>query len=120
MLQLRQAQFDSLANAWFEQRLAGLIADSIPGARDSVNTEAGLVFLREQTAQAQRHGLVVELDVARFVITAWLLGPNFDARIPAFAEILGNPTLSPSQKSKATELIASNLLAELGASAPAT
>ena len=119
MLQLRQAQIDSLAAAWFEQRLVRLIADTIPAARDSVNTEAGKSFLRQQSAQAQHHGLVVELDVARFAITAWLLGPDFDSRIPAFAEILRDLQLTAAQKSKAIELIASNLLAELRASAPA-
>ncbi|WP_394787797.1 hypothetical protein [Rhodoferax sp.] len=116
-MQIQQAQIDSLATGWFEQRMVKLIGDTIAGARESVNSMAGRAFLQEQTARASRHGLLVELDVARFVITAWLLGSDFDSRIPAFVEILGDPTLLPSQKSKAIELVAANLLTELQAGA---
>ena len=118
MLQLRQDQFDSLAASWFERRLVKVIDDNLPGKHPDVSADAGNAFLREQMVQARRYGLVAELDVARFVITAWLLGANFDTRLPAFAEILNDPQLTPSQKSKAIELIASDLLATLRASAP--
>lgn len=89
------------------------------GTRAELNSLEGEVALRDQIAACRRHGLSSELDLARYVITAWLLGPDFDTRFPAMAEVLASDRLTPSQKAQALERITETLVATLRGEVPA-
>lgn len=112
-MRISQAQLDQLADARFLDRLVGILAESDPGAGEALRTPEGKRILRQQYDKALTYGLVTELDAARYVITAWLLGTDFDTRFPAMREILGEPRLSPSQKAEAIERVSTALLQTL-------
>ena len=109
-------QFQHLGESHFVNKLRGILLE---GASDPAATRAemaspqGEAALRAQIASARRHGMASELDIARYVITAWLLGPDFDTRFPAMAEVLASDRLTPSQKAEALERITETLLATL-------
>lgn len=116
-MQVDGKQMDAMAQARFEQRLAVLIAGGDEKARDALASAEGKDMMRGQIGLARDYGLKSELDIARFVITAWLLGPGFDTRFPAMAQVLNAPQLDPGQKSDFIERICSAVLTELKAGA---
>ena len=112
-LSFQSAQFDELARRRFESRLTRLIIEASPSAEGQIDTREGQQVLREQCQRAARYGLSAEIDVARYVVTAWLLGADFDERFPAMAEILNSPRLQPAQMADAIERVCTAVLAEL-------
>lgn len=115
-LTVQPHQLQLLGESHFVNKLRGILLE---GAGDPAATRAelssaqGEAALRSQIAAARRHGMASELDIARYVITAWLLGPDFDTRFPAMAEVLASARLTPSQKAEALERITETLLATL-------
>lgn len=113
MLSIQPDQFDSLAEHRFEQRLIGLLQTNDESAVEFFATHQGRHDLRRQVAQAREYGMYSELDIARYVITAWKLGADFDDRFPAMSEILAADRLTPSQKAETLEAICVQVLADL-------
>jgi len=97
-MQISCTQMDAMAQARFEQRLAGLISGEDERAREALLAPEGREQMRGQIGLARDYGLRSELDISRFVIVAWLLGPGFDTRFPAMAQVLNAPQLEPGQK----------------------
>ncbi len=116
LLTFQKHQLQQLGDSRFAGKLRNILLE---GAADPAATRAQLASpqgdaaLRGQIAKAHGHGLSSELDVARYVITSWLLGLDFDTRFPAMAEVLASDRLTPSQKAEALERIAETLLATL-------
>jgi len=54
-----------------------------------------------QAAKAERYGLTDEHSAATYVYTAWLMGEEFDTRIPAIAQILNDRRMKAMDKAKA-------------------
>ena len=52
-------------------------------------------------ARAASYGLSDEQSAAIFVLNTWLLGPDFDQRIPGLQQILSSKQLSPGTKADA-------------------
>ena len=113
MLTLTPHQLDAIGEARFQQRLSDLLLESVPDSRGVIDTPEGRQVLREQCAKARSYGMGAELDVANYVITAWLLGLDFDTRFQAMSEVLGSDLMTPSQKAFAITQITSVVLAEL-------
>lgn len=103
-LKLGVDQVVKLSERRFERRLIKILEASDPSAR-ALGDPPALETLRKQCAKARAYGMNAELDVARYVITAWLLGPDFDTCFAAMAEILGAAQLSPTQKADAIERV---------------
>ena len=97
-----------------------LVASSTQPAatRAELDSPKGTATLQAQVANARRYGMRSELDLARYVITAWLLGLDFDTRFPAMAQVLAADRLGPSQKAEALERICTTLLETLKPGAP--
>lgn len=112
-LALTPQQMNRAADRRFERRLADTLAQGDPQAAAELESPEGQALLRAQIKRAGAHGMKAELDVARYVITAWLMGPDFDEQMPAMAEILRAPSLTPSQKAEAIERVASTVLQQL-------
>lgn len=103
-----------------ENRYLGRLRDLLvagsthPAAtRTELDSPEGTATLQAQVANARRYGMRSELDLARYVITAWLLGLDFDTRFPAMAEVLATERLGLSQKAEAMERISTTLLETL-------
>lgn len=110
---ISREQLNSLSNQRFEQRLAQLLRKSDPAGSSVLDTPEGARLLRQQGEKARHYGLGTELEVAQYVISAWLLGPSFDTELPAISEILNTGRLSPPQKAEAIERVCLTLLAQL-------
>ena len=110
-------QLDELAERRFERCLVDILAAGDASARNLLGAEAGRSDLKQQISQARQYGMTGDLDIARYVITAWQLGLDFDKRFPAMAEILTAERLSGSQKAEAIERVCVAVMAELQAAA---
>lgn len=55
-------------------------------------------FVKSQTEAAYAHGFAKEREVATYVLTAWMLGENFDTAIPSVAECLADATMTAGEK----------------------
>lgn len=113
MLVIDKTRFEALAEARFEDRLERLLIEHDTSARGQIDTPEGRAELRAQCANARRYGLYTEFDIARYVVTAWLMGVDFDRRFPAMTAILTDASLSPTQKADMIEQLTSSVLAEL-------
>ncbi|MFN7888566.1 MAG: hypothetical protein ACK6C0_05780 [Betaproteobacteria bacterium] len=114
-LRLTTGQFDDIANLGFEKKLIELLGQSDPDAATHFKTDAGVAELRRQCAKARRYGLTREVDVARYVTTAWLLGVDFDVKFGAMQEVLSAPQLTSAQKAEGLEKITVALFSTLAA-----
>ena len=112
-LRFTEDQFAQLAELRFERRLTQILIDADPRAEEALSTEDGRTVLRGQCAKARGYGLTTEIEIARYVITAWLMGLEFDTRFPAMAEILNSEELTPAQKAEAIERLTSKVLFDL-------
>lgn len=110
---LTKPQLSDLASKRFESRIGEIVSQGDPAAVSYFASAEGTKALRDQCAKARAYGLVLELDIGRYVITAWQLGPDFDERFPAMSEYLRTTRLTPSQKADAVERIATAVLTEL-------
>lgn len=65
----------------------------------------GRAELRRQIDRAHQYGLSTSEEVSVYVVTAWMLGPDFDTRHGAYREFLTAPQLTPAQKANALKRI---------------
>jgi len=93
-------QIEALSRLLFESRLIELISREQPDARAELESPSGREELRRQCGKAQRYGLTRSADVARYVITAWLMGPDFDETFGAMREVLQSRELNAAQKAQ--------------------
>ena len=70
-------------------RVATFLRDTFPDAED-VAWGKLVRTVGEQVRRAMQYGFSAEQDVATYVITAWLLGENFDTEFPAAVQILSS------------------------------
>ena len=113
MLTLTPHQLNAIGEARFQQRLRDLLLDSVSDSRGVIDSPEGRKILSEQCAKARSYGMGAELDVASYVIAAWLMGLDFDTRFAAMSEVLTSDQMTPSQKAFAITQITSVVLAEL-------
>jgi hypothetical protein len=66
----------------------------------------GRAELRRQIDRAHQYGMTTSEEVSVYVVTAWMLGPDFDTRHGAYREFLTSPQLTPAQKANALKRIA--------------
>ena len=109
-LHLDHHQLRGLADTQFGQRMAQVLATVDPAAPAALQTPDGQAMLWQLVQRAQGHGLHAELDIGRYLVCAWLLGPDFDTRLPAMQQILAEPRLSPSQRADAIERLAGTVM----------
>lgn len=98
-------QFSLLRQRRLEDRLIALLTDSEPEAAAVLAEPEGRAELHRQCERARGYGLENDHDLARYVIAAWLMGTDFDERIPAMADVLGSVDLHGSEKAQAIEQI---------------
>ena len=99
-MKITSTQWSELWGDSIEQRLVAMIRRHHPeaAALDDGELAQGV---RAQLERAADYGLDSERGAASFVYAAWLLGPGFDERVPALAQVLREPALSPLHKADA-------------------
>jgi hypothetical protein len=110
---IQDAQLERLAQRRFQSRLVAAIAEHDSNAEAELQTLEGRKELDRQCKRARSYGLRTELELARYVVTAWLLGANFDTRFPAMQQVLSTNMLQSPEKADAIEKIAIAVLHEL-------
>ncbi|MFL6628724.1 MAG: hypothetical protein ACJ8IK_11125 [Burkholderiaceae bacterium] len=81
--------------------MVAIIRRHHPEQAARLDFSALVAAIHRQTARARHHGLADERSVATYVYTAWLMGEEFDRRIPAVAQLLADRTMSAADKSQA-------------------
>ena len=101
MIQISARQWDQLGQGSFASRLIALIRERHPRQAASVTDAHFNAEIARQVVKAKAYGLSDDQSAATYVYTAWLLGPDFDARIPALRQILREPSMSAPAKAQA-------------------
>ena len=101
MKQISREQWNRLGQDSFDARMVAVLRRHHPGQAARVDFAALVGAIRRQAARARDHGLADERSAATYVHAAWLLGEEFDRRIPAVAQILGDPSMAAADKAQA-------------------
>lgn len=101
MTMIAQAQWNAMGQAYFADRLRAAWQRHHPEllARERVDRLDPWIF--RQVARAADYGMVDERSAGFFVYAAWLLGADFDRRIPVLVQILNEATLAAEAKQRA-------------------
>jgi hypothetical protein len=102
MIQIRESQICALATdcrTRFADRVTTFLQQHFPDAAKLPRNElhCGVV---KQLANAGAYGLESEQQQATYAAAAWLLGEDFDARIPAVKAVLDSHETSGEYKSR--------------------
>ena len=101
MISISQGQWDRLGRSDFESRMIAVLREQFPAQTAGLGDDQLAAPMPALVARAAGYGLVDEQSAAIFVLNTWLLGPDFDQRIPALQQILSAPQLSPGTKADA-------------------
>ena len=101
MNQISSEQWTQLGRDSFDARLIGIIRRNHPDQAAKMDFAALVDAFHRQAAKARHYGLTDEHSAATYVYTAWLMGDEFDTRIPAIAQILDDKRMKAAEKAKA-------------------
>jgi len=101
MNQISSDQWKQMGRDSFDARLIAIIRRNHPEQAQKMDFAAVVGAFHRQAAKAQRYGLTDEHSAATFVYTSWLMGEEFDTRIPAVAQILNDKRLKAAEKARA-------------------
>ena len=101
MNQISSEQWKQLGRDSFDARLIAIIRRHHPDQAAKMDFASVVGAFHRQAAKAQHYGLTDEHSAATYVYTAWLMGEEFDTRIPAIAQILNDRRMRAIEKAKA-------------------
>jgi hypothetical protein len=101
MNQISSAQWKQLGRDSFDARLIAIIRRNHPDQARRMDFASVVEAFHRQAAKAQHYGLTDEHSAATFVYTAWLMGEEFDTRIPAVSQILTDKRMKAADKARA-------------------
>jgi hypothetical protein len=90
---------DKVAEADFVGRAATFLIESFPEAAN-LPAEELVAAVGRQIDKAKGYGLASERQAAAYLISAWLLGEDFDSRFPAARIALSVTDMSADEKAK--------------------
>jgi len=117
MLEISRTQWDTLGQGGFDARLIAILRRHHPRQVDAVPFAELVHAIHRQTSRARGYGLHDERSVAQYVYTGWLMGEEFDRRIPAAQQILRERRMSASDKAVALGHFSQLVFAALEAAA---
>lgn len=117
MFTFSEAQMQRIGEQHFLDRLRSLLAEQFPDQQADLQAPEFEPQVRRLVERAATYGLGDEQSAAGFVLTAWLLGAEFDTDFPDLQTLLRDDTLTARQKSAALESFAQALLEDLQAQA---
>ncbi len=109
---IRREQLASLGESRFRDRFRALLKECFEDAR-SISPDDLNAAISSQLKKAERYGLTSEQPAATYIMSAWLLGSDFDARFPAVGERLADENTSQADKAKWLETFTTTLLDSL-------
>lgn len=92
-----QIAFELQSLAAFEQRLASFVNERVVVHDNGPVSEQMKAWIHAQVCRACEHGFDTEQSIATYVLTAWIMGDNFDRSFPA-AHCVLQSGLSPEEK----------------------
>lgn len=101
MTSITQAQWDKMGQDSFDARLIAIIRKHHPEQAARMPFPDLVAAIHRQVAAAKRYGLNDELSAATYAYAGWLLGEEFDRRIPAIAQILKERSMTCKDKADA-------------------
>lgn len=101
MLKISQSQWDTMGQDSFDARLIAILREHHPKQANAMPFVELVHAIHRQTARARAYGLNDERSVAHYVYTSWLMGEEFDRRIPAISQILRERRMTATEKSTA-------------------
>ena len=101
MVTITRTQWDQMGQDSFDSRLISIIRRNHPDQASRVPFADLVAAIHRQVAKAQCYGLRDERSAATYVYAAWLLGEEFDRRIPAVAQILQERRMPAADKATA-------------------
>ncbi len=101
MTTISQAQWNRMGQDSFDSRLVAILHKHHPAQAARMPFADLVAAIHRQSAQARCYGLNDERSVATYVYTAWLMGEEFDRRIPSIAQILRERTMTSADKTEA-------------------
>jgi hypothetical protein len=104
-----QNQLDRMASSLFCDSILQILVDNYPEHADTLNSADTKEVMREQVTKAEGYGIETELDIGRYVLTAWLMGRDFDTKFPTMNTILVSVNATATQKMDAIEQIAESI-----------
>lgn len=118
-LNITSIQWDQIAKERFLDRVTTLLVADFPDSRASLYAADTRETLRQLYDRAHIHGFTTEIELARYLAAAWLLGADFDTRYPAIADIIALKTINAAQKAEAIEQVTMTMIDTLENGAPA-
>jgi len=113
MLVIKKSQFAQMGEVSFVERLRSVLLESFPEqVRAIPATELNAEILR-QARRAETYGMTSETSAATFVVTAWMLGLDFDTRFEDVQHTLTSTWLTQDQKSNWLQQFSVKLLEAL-------
>jgi hypothetical protein len=113
MITISPDQWARMGQASFESRLVRILREQFPDQTAAFSDATLAGPIPSLVERAHGYGLKDEQSAALFVLNGFMLGPRFDERIPAIAQILDEPTLSPGTKADALTNFTTTLFHEL-------
>jgi hypothetical protein len=113
MIVISQEQWDRMGRNGFASRMVAILREQFPEQTSGLTHEQLAAPIPGLIARAKGYGLADEQSAAVFVLNTWLLGPDFDLRIPALQQILTDKQLSPGTKADALTNFSVTVLHEL-------
>ena len=101
MNQISSEQWNRMGRDSFDARLIAIIRRNHPEQAARMDLAQLVGAFQRQAAKARHYGLNDEHSAATYVYTAWLMGEEFDTRIPAVAQILADRRMKSTEKAKA-------------------
>jgi hypothetical protein len=101
MLTISKSQWDRMGQDSFDARLVAILREHHPAQAAAMPFVDLVHAIHRQTARARLYGLNDERSVANYVYTAFLMGEEFDRRIPAVQQILRDRRMTALQKGDA-------------------
>jgi hypothetical protein len=118
MNRISSAQWKQMGRDSFDARLLAIIRRNHPDQAAKMDFAGTVGAFHRQAAKAQTYGLTDERSAATYVYTAWLMGEEFDTRIPAIAQILNDRRMKAIDKAKALANFSRLVFRTLAAPAP--
>ena len=86
-MRVRDRHLALIGNRHLENQIREILLTHFPDAAAVPDAEMAR-SIRRQISQAERYGFITHQDIATYVISAWLLGEDFDTSFPAAQRIL--------------------------------
>ncbi|MBC7664254.1 MAG: hypothetical protein H7276_10745 [Caulobacter sp.] len=102
-MQISSEQWSQMGRDSFVRRMLVIIRRHHPEKSASLTDEALSAAIQRQFERALGYGLADEQAAATYIHSAWLLGQEFDERIPGIHQVLVDPALPAARKAAALD-----------------